>query len=570
MSWIFGFAGNLSEQKKLGLSSLYPQPSVKIDEPRLFIAAGGTEYTFSYFPERNWIVLGLGIETGAGHSRIMLPDNWEKKIAGNSFRDPQGHYLIIKWNNDKINFFSDYIGLRTVYFFKHKTGIYFSTNLEWITSVMEKVEIDFTQFGSRWMTFNQLSNSSFIYDVEKLPPASSAEIKSGVLNIETDNWFPDLNSSTPGNLFDVIKEFLSIEIPEKLKLSFGLSGGLDSRFLLSFLLQDKNYKYNIHSFGYNDDADLQIAKRISDQLALKCHFIQPHGMGSGQFLNKAGEYIASVQMAEPISSYMKLSVLNDRYFQDKFLIDGALAEFARRQFLNRLLIKGKNALLNKKYPEVIKQLKVPKPKIFKEAFEEMMLESASEQLKNIYESFPEPKEVGPENFVDLLIVKYRIPNYFGPEQSRLDNIFPGLMPFAQRCTISASLGIPAKQRKNSQLFYTAIRENYPALEDFPLVKNSTIYPYGLTSLTSYAYTKLRQTMKRNTPGESISNFFRSHEKVIKEIITRDEVREYKPYDEEAVMKIVSDFYEGNNKNTDDLNWLLTFEVFRKKLNITGS
>ncbi len=570
MSWIFGFAGNLSEQRKLGLSSLYPQPVVTIDEPRLFIAAGGTEYTFSYSAERNWIVLGLGIETISGNSRIMSIDNWERKIAENSFRDPQGHYLIIKWNSDKINFFSDYIGLRTIYFYKHKTGIYFSSNLEWITSVMEEVEIDFKQLGSRWMTFNQLSNSSFIYNVEKLPPASSAEIKSGVLNIETENWFPDLNNSTPENLFDVLKGFLSIEIPEKLKVSFGLSGGLDSRFLLSLLLQNNKLKYNIHSFGYNDDTDLQIAKKISHQLALKCHFIQPQGIGSGQFLNRAGEYIASAQLAEPISSYLKLSVLNDKYFEDKFLIDGALAEFARRQFLNRLLIKGKNSLLNKNYTEVIRHLTVPKPKIFKEEFEEMMLESSAEQLKHIYESFPDPKETGPENFVDLLIVKYRIPNYFGPEQSRLDNIFPGFMPFAQRCTISASLGIPAKQRKNSQLFYSAIHENYPALEEFPLVKNSTIYPYGLTSLTSYAYTKLKQTMSKNTSGESTLNFFRTHEKVIKEIITRDEIREYKPYDEEAVMQIISDFYEGNNKNTDDLNWLLTFEMFRKKLNITGS
>ncbi len=570
MSWIFGFSGNLNEQKKLSLSSIYPVPQIKIDNPRLFIAAGGTEFTCSYSADMKWIIIGVGIDMGIEHSRLMLKNDWEKKIPGNSFRDPQGHYLLIKWDDEKINFYSDPIGLRTIYFYKDKTGVYFSSNLEWIVSVMNRVEIDFKEFGSRWMTYNQLSNNSFIFDVEKLPPASIAEIKTGVVRIETENWFPELNISNSENLFNIIKKYLSISLPENLRMSFGLSGGLDSRFLLSFLLQNKKQKFNIHSFGYNDESDLQIAKKISDELALKCFFLQPHGMGSGQFLNKAGEYIAATQLIEPVSSYMKLAVLNDKYFEDKFLIDGALAEFARRQFLNRLLIKGKNALLNKKFPEVIKHLMVPKPEIFKADIDEIMFESTVEQVKKIYESFPDPKEVGAENFVDLLIVKFRIPNYFGPEQSRLDNIFPGFMPFAQRNTISASLGIPAEERKNSQIFYKAIRDNYPELEDFPLVKNSTIYPYGLSSVASYAYTKLKKTITKNTDAETISSFFKTHEKAIKEIITRDEVREYKPYEEESVMHIVDDFYSGKNKNTDDLNWLLTFEIFRKKLNITGS
>lgn len=570
MSWIFGFSGNLSEQKKLSLSSIYPLPLIKIDRPRLFIAAGGTEFTCSYSAEMKWIVIGIGIEMENENSRLMLKNNWEKRITENSFRDPHGHYLLIKWDDETINFYSDPIGLRTIYFYKDKTGIYFSSNLEWIISVMGKVEIDFKEFGSRWMTYNQLSNNSFIYDVEKLPPASTAEIKTGLVRIQSKNWFPELNVSNSRDLFNIIKKYISISLPEKLRMSFGLSGGLDSRFLLSFLLQNKKQKYNIHSFGYNDDNDLQIAKKISDELTLKCFFLQPHGMGSGQFLNKAGEYIAATQLIEPVSSYMKLAVLNDKYFEDKFLIDGALAEFARRQFLNRLLIKGKHALINKKYHEVIKHLIVPKPGIFKPDINEIMFESAVEQLKNIYESFPDLKEVGAENFVDLLIVKYRIPNYFGPEQTRLDNIFPGFMLFAQRNTISASLGIPVEQRKNSQLFYTAIRDNYPALEDFPLVKNSTIYPYGLSSVASYAYTKLKKSIRKNATDEQVLNLFKTHEKAIKEIITRDEIREYKPYNEESVMHIIDDFYSGKNKNTDDLNWLLTFEMFRKKLNITGS
>ena len=325
----------------------------------------------------------------------------------------------------------------------------------------------------------------------------------------------------------------------------------------------------IHSFGYNDDPDLQVAKKISDRLALKCFFIRPPEMASGQFLNKAADYAAAVQMIEPVSSYLKLAVMEKSYFADKFLIDGAFAEFARRQFMNKLLIKGKKALLNRKYAEVVKLLMVPKPRIFKDDIEEMMFDNSVEQIKKIFESFPDPAEVGLENFADMIVVKFRIPNYLGPEQNRLDDILAGFTLFAQRSVISASLGIPAAQRKNSQLFYKAIHENYPALEEFPLVKNGTIYPYGMGSLTAYAYTGLKKKLRMSSREATLDNLFRTHEKVIKEIITREAIREYEPYDDESVMRIINDFYSGKTKNTYDLNWLLTFELFRKKLDITA-
>lgn len=570
MSWIFGFSGNINEQKKLSLSSIYPKPSIKIDEPRLFIAAGGNKLTCNFSRDSKWITLGAGIDVAGSNSRLITKTDWEKRITGNTTGDLEGHYVVIKWDNEKVDFYSDPIGLRTIYLYRDKTGVYFSSNLYWITAVMQKVEINFSEFGSRWMTFNQLSGESFIYDINKLPPASTARIMSGVVKIQKGDWLPETNPSDPESLLAMLRKFMSLELPPNIKMSFGLSGGLDSRFLLSLLLEDQKRKFNIHSFGYNDDPDLQIAKRISDSLALKCFFLQPTGLGSGQFLNKAGEYLAATQLIEPVSSYMKLSVLNNSYFEDKFLIDGALAEFARRQFLNRLLIKGKSALLNKNHSNIFKHLVVSKPKIFNDDFEEIMIEGTLGQIKNIYETFPDPKETGAENFVDLLVAKFRIPNYFGPEQSRIDDILPSLMPFAQRSVISASLGIPVKQRKNSQLFYKVIKNNYPALEDFPLVKNSTIYPYGLSSLTSYAYTRMKKTIKKDDSTNSLYGFLRNHENTVREIINRDAVREYKPYDEESVMRIINDFYSGRSNKTEAINWLLTFEIFRKKLNITIS
>ena len=97
--------------------------------------------------------------------------------------------------------------MRTIYFYKYKSGVYFSTRLEWIVTVLNKVQLDFTVFASRWLTFNQLSNESFIYEVEKLPPASIGEISSGKIAIQKGNWFPEIKSATKENLFSSLMTF---------------------------------------------------------------------------------------------------------------------------------------------------------------------------------------------------------------------------------------------------------------------------------------------------------------------------------------------------------------------------
>ena len=104
MSWIFGFSGNLSEQKKLSLSSLYPEPQLTIDEPRLFIAAGGNEFNCISSREGKWILVGTALGEADGHFRLLAKSDLEKRLLTDSPSQLGGHYLLIKWNNEKISF----------------------------------------------------------------------------------------------------------------------------------------------------------------------------------------------------------------------------------------------------------------------------------------------------------------------------------------------------------------------------------------------------------------------------------------------------------------------------------
>ena len=49
-------------------------------------------------------------------------------------------------------------------------------------------------------------------------------------------------------------------------ISLALSGGIDSRTLLAFLLQHKRNDFEVHTWGDENNFDVQIAKRIANNI----------------------------------------------------------------------------------------------------------------------------------------------------------------------------------------------------------------------------------------------------------------------------------------------------------------
>ena len=55
------------------------------------------------------------------------------------------------------------------------------------------------------------------------------------------------------------------------------------------------------------------------------------------------------------------------------------------------------------------------------------------------------------------------------------------------------------------------------------------------------------------------------ETYVKDIIYSSETKNYAPYNYNYVKNIVEKYYLGETKYSDELDWFLTFEIYRKNL-----
>jgi hypothetical protein len=566
MSWIFGCKGIVNDQE-LGPGVPFDRALLSFRSGNIFITAGGNPDSCFFSAEEKWIACGFGIIELNHQKRMMTKENWSEYFHNQRHPIIEGHFIAINWNDNELHFHNDALGLRTIYFHESASRIFFATDLNKLTSFIKNTAIDFKILGSRWLLFNQMSNKSFIKNVKKLPPDSEATIKSNSLNILSKNFNYNIPGTTDENLYGSIRRYVNIKLPDRYSLSLGLSGGLDSRMLLAAMLKEK-LNFKVHTFGYEDDQDEIVANRIGKSLNLDLKHIKYQPVYDDDFIERLNNYCTMSQLAEPASSYIKLRVFEDEYFQSKILIDGALAEFARRQFMKKLLYRGRKFIFNKDYLSISKLLTVHRASIFNAEIQKDMNSGILDDIENIFSELPDVKKVGAENFVDLMVLKYRVPNYFGPEQSRLDNIMMSFMPFAQARLILTSLGIPAKHRSNGKLFYKAIDEYYPSLKNIPLVKNGITYPYRSSTIKSFLITSVKKKFIKTSAYNYKVGLFDFIEVYVRDLFADQQAQQYSSYDQAAVKKIISDYYSGNKGRVDDLDWLYTFEMFRRKMNIS--
>lgn len=273
----------------------------------------------------------------------MDQTDWINYFKNNQKEKIAGHYLKIQWDEKEISFSNDYFGLNTIYVYQLKEIIYFSSRLDYLCKIIESPTLNLRAFAGRWILFNQLTYEAIIKDVIKLPPNSTLKISKNEIQLKTKNTDEGINHSQ--KFFDRLNKLCNIIIPDDYSISLGLSGGLDSRInLAQYLKSNKNIK--LHSFGDIKQNDILIASQIASDNSLE-HNIFEAIIDEDCVFKELADFLGLNELVEPISTYILTSGIHNSYFDKKILVDGAGGELFRRQFLNRLIIKGEKVLKTK-------------------------------------------------------------------------------------------------------------------------------------------------------------------------------------------------------------------------------
>jgi len=574
MGCLFGYYGKDINKAAEFAESLDIKTLHTLKRNNLFMIFGGIPETciVKDKKESGWAVLGLGILLNDNSSKIMDKDDWTKALKDKQLNKKiNGHYIVVKWKNNNISFISDPLGVRNLYYYDGKTEKVFSTRLDWIAKFKKNCPIDFEAFGSSWLTYNNLSYNPILKGIKSTAPGGRISVTDEKLKATREEWLPSFKKY---DFLELEKRLIKFSIPENLRdktLSFGFSGGFDSRFFIAILFPAHGHnvtrKIVTHTFGEEYNPEVEIAKRITNDLHIPHKYLNEKVIYNDKYLSALHSFISQINMIGPASSYQMMRYFSHKYFRDKILIDGAFGGIARRVQHNRLIKFGRKGLKEKNPSLIYKHIELPRGNIFKDEYMEKMKRGTIEQIEELLKRLPSVKEIGCENFVDLLTIKTRPSNYTNPEQTRLDNIMISYIPFLQINLLDTVFSMNLYWRENGRYFRRMIKKFRPELIKYPVVKGNSKIPFSLPSSAASAYIKLKNKFFPSYKSDYRIEFYKNIKEHVFKILDSNDFKNFSPYNHKKITNIVKNFYSGSPNNINTLDWWYTFEIWRKELGI---
>jgi len=560
MSWIFGYFGNVSNRKIISPEA--PHHSFKDSNLILFVG-GNKQTSFLKSNQLNscWAVAGVGLKSTDSGYRVLDQNEWNTQLESNqiNLESINGHFVVLEYSSNELKFITDELGLREIYIVKLPDGFGFTTRIDWLKHFINP-EIDLKEFGSRWLLQNQISQKSFIKNVQRLV-CGNAVIKNDNLQVDDHFWQPALHPVGNIEMFDnTLSKLLS---NDERKISLSLSGGLDSRLLLSYLANKDFNLWETHTFGDPNHPDSQIASELLTSLNRKNEIIDNELPAADKLVELIIIYSIQSMVTNPISSILNLRFYDRLSKQNNLIIDGGFGEIWRREFANKLLLLGSKALYQKDSLKASTFLRHSKADVFSEEVLREMEKGAIEQIENLFEVIPDAVKVGSSNWVDIFSIRARLPNYYAPEQARVDQHTVSFMPLVQKDILKFLFAFKSAEKRNGRLFKTLIKQNAYQLTKHPLVKGSIIHPFNSSSISARLHARLKYRFGLNYISNQPFELFNYLKEFINDLIRSSEVTNCYLYDKRKVKRIADDFSAMESGYNSEMDWFLSFELFRQ-------
>ena len=577
MSWLFGFTGlKLSNEQTAKFSAIHSQPLFSYRSDKIYLSAGGNPATCLFdsdsavvrdSPDTRWLALGMGILQHDNHRRVMSAADWANRLKHDDphFNALDGHFVVLRWQSESIECYTDQLGLRSLYFLHSDGGTAFSTRADWLSQLQTSPKINFEVFGAQWLTVNQFSHESTIQGLHRSAPGSRVYITPQSFTARSVPWQPSRPDGGYTSFVDFARSMTSIYPPTGHNIALGLSGGLDSRAVLALLSRSPNTEYSSYVFGADSHADVRVSRNIAARERLQHeHFndVLPSADICRQMLS---DFVANSGVIQPASAILSMRYYTQLAAQKAFIIDGGFGEIVRRQFLNRILYRGRSALANKNVEALFPLLRVSRPNIFNRDVYQAMYRGSLEQIRTSLDEMPNFSDLDLANYLDLWAIRTRLPNFDGLEQSRMDAILPSYMPFAQPSLLQHLFGLRPSRRQGGRLLKRMIKDYSPSLTKYPLVRNGIEHPFGLSPIAAWLWTKVRSRRSLDqSPTDTFAHLFILKEFVC-DTIESSAVNECGIYDMDSIHNLVHKFYGGLYHLAPQLDWWLSFELWRQSI-----
>jgi hypothetical protein len=558
LSYIIGSYSKKANSKKLQI----PFAQIVIDTSKVTLAFENQLIVNFYDKNGNFnIISGTGLDEDLSP---LAENDWKRLLENKTdLSRLNGHFVLIQVTSNEIKLYNDQLGLREVYFYETNDNIIFSTRLDWLVKLIKSPELDQNYLCSYWSFENPLTQHTLCKGVKLLGSAGKANIDARGLFIENTAWSPQKLKIKIDDVFDLVSQNINSLISNKGKLNLGLSGGLDSRTLLSILLNYDRKFWETHTFGQKTYYDVKIANLIARKLKIKHvhHSYKPYD--ADKLFGAWENFVLQTNALLPCDLYQDLS-----YYKllpkNEFFIDGGKGEYLRRGLSNRLAVLGRKALIEGNIGEIKMNLCSLKPQIFNKDITKNWNLYLNNDVTQLVNTMPKPLEIGIDNWVDLYNIRYRTGNASYPSQTRLDSIVPNLMPFIQPKILSAVQNLPAKYRINENI-NRKILNRKRILKLFPLARYNTVVPFQYNKYSSLIWGKFMSLIFHDKLVDH-KFFIETNKEFILSRLSDSDFINNPIYDKKKIKNKIAGYFSGKNNDTNFIIWWLTFDVWNRLFN----
>lgn len=495
------------------------------------------------------------------------------QLQKKNFSSVGGHFAGLYLEGNECTFFVDELGIRELILHQHESHLFFATSEDQLNITLEKpLDIDWRTFSSRWLLSNQISLDSILINSIRLTKGVTASfsldtyttIFSDAHNISDE--CTKLSKDSSDEVESVLQSFIDLPFLDDKNVHMSLSGGMDSRVLLSYLLASGK-PFETHTFGDENHPDTRIASVMAKDLHFSHTVIDtPITSDDSLLITQLSKYSLNKKVTTNATSFQAFRYYDELTgMKDAFIIDGGFGEIGRRRIFERMRVLNKKALLSRDPSLIYPLLKRNRADIFNSEFSKFLEVNAKEQLSQYIEKAPDINSIGIDRWLDLFALNTMIPNYIGVEQSRLDTLIDGYMPFGQKLFIEHMLECPISLRRNARLYRKIINNKYPALRKYPFVRFGITYPYGFGAIVSYLCSKIKSTLGKTFVSADQITLLKRLEPFVRDTVSSKFARELSIYDHKKINTLVDGFYSGLYQKANELDWWLSFELWRQNL-----
>lgn len=563
MSWFIVYRGN-SEELRNKLRADFPGSRSLSLHNSLVIYEGRDETLYYNFEgnDTNFIVSGLGILKEENYNFANSGD-WKELIISKKFLQKlNGHFAGCVIQQDLITCFNDPLGLRDIYYLKLGNDVVISTRTDLLSNLLDNKSPSYDYIAGNWLISTPLFYSTPAKEINRLCPGGIIEFQPLKEPLVTNKKFT-AHKSDKETVKELLNKLTLFPLSSK-NISLGLSGGLDSRILLSILANSKTNNWRVHTFGSGKMKDVATASAIAKKLKIHHTIFNRSHFDIHELLKWIENYLPFTGLTVSISDLLHVNYhkLIDDYGYT--IIDGAFGEIGRRQFMNRLLLKASKIIKGKNTDTLIDNMRISKADIFNEDIKIKLEESLKESAQTLWPEMEGVSQKDPFYWLDKLMIRYKLPNSFSYGQHCLDQISTAFMPFVQEDFLEIVLGLPQQLKRNAKLYREIILQQKKELTEFKLVKDHISYPYRLGTLTSHIWRRAKNKVLNYTKVDPAKYFmFEELKEYIYDELNSTGIRTNNFYDYEKIKTACDCYYEGDKNYFSTLDWWLTFNEWYK-------